>query len=377
MPPKLGFAPPANWSVMLDRLRAIRRSLTAPVDTIGCDKLFDPCATKEDQRFQTLVSLMLSAQTRDQCTAEAMGRLHAAKLCTASTLSRTPAAKVAKLIDCVGFYQRKADFVTRTAALLLEKHGGCVPNTVEALVSLPGVGPKMAHLFMQCADGVNSGIGVDVHVHRIAQRWRWVPPNTNTPEQTRVSLEAWLPKEHWRDINWLLVGFGQVVCRPRWPKCLTCGMRDVCPQAFAEESKPQQLHREKVLGLSKTQARSLDTTATSSPLLDIEDLVPPGEGMRQGGHAKGGNAGRLTRATSSVPRGRYTWKAPPDGRGETAHRSDSPAKNVVVEPTTNGIAFMDSLRAPHAATARRPVAKTVTSGKKIVVGQKRVRAASV
>ena len=127
----------------------------------------------------------------------------------------------------VGFYNRKATYLKKTAQLLRDHYGDDIPNSVEALCRLPGVGPKMAHLCMQVAWNQNTGIGVDVHVHRICNRLRWV--KTTTPEETRRRLEQWLPKEYWRPINKLLVGFGQEICTPQAPKCGRCLAAEHCP----------------------------------------------------------------------------------------------------------------------------------------------------
>lgn len=97
------------------------------------------------------------------------------------------------------------------------------------MCELPGVGPKMAHICMQIAWGEVSGIGVDTHVHRICNRLKWVRKPTKTPEETRKGLEDWLPKPLWREVNHLLVGFGQETCLPRFPKCLECLNKDICP----------------------------------------------------------------------------------------------------------------------------------------------------
>jgi hypothetical protein len=120
---------------------------------------------------------------------------------------------------------------------------------------MPGVGPKMAHLFLQCADDQNtSGIGVDVHVHRIVQRFEWVPKTVKGPEDTRKVLESWLPQKHWSEINEVLVGFGQTICTPRHPKCELCPANSLCPSAFKECSAPKtvkgKLRREKSRTLS-------------------------------------------------------------------------------------------------------------------------------
>lgn len=98
-------------------------------------------------------------------------------------------------------------------------------------MSLPGVGPKMAYLCMSSAWGRDEGIGVDVHVHRITNLWGW--HKTRTPEETRLSLEQWLPREKWHEINHLLVGFGQTICLPVGRRCGDCllATEKLCPSA--------------------------------------------------------------------------------------------------------------------------------------------------
>ena len=116
---------------------------------------------------------------------------------------------------------------------MVDKYEGDIPKTLEELCALPGVGPKMAHLAMQCAWGETVGIGVDVHVHRISNRLRWVNTSKKTPEHTRVELESWLPESYWRPINQLLVGFGQTICTPLRPRCDECTLSqlELCPSA--------------------------------------------------------------------------------------------------------------------------------------------------
>ena len=104
-------------------------------------------------------------------------------------------------------------------------------------MSLPGVGPKMAYLCLSAAWGRTEGIGVDVHVHRITNLWGW--HKTKVPEETRMALQAWLPKERWHEINHLLVGFGQTICLPVGRKCGDCTLseRGLCPSAVVEKKK--------------------------------------------------------------------------------------------------------------------------------------------
>ncbi|KAL7668379.1 hypothetical protein ACOME3_009081 [Neoechinorhynchus agilis] len=114
-------------------------------------------------------------------------------------------------------------------ALYVVGNNNDIPNTLQGLMNLSGVGPKMAYLAMQCAWNECVGIGVDTHVHRIANRLNWV--KTKIPEETRISLESWLPKQHWPDLNKLLVGFGQTICRSIGPKCTDCLNASICQYA--------------------------------------------------------------------------------------------------------------------------------------------------
>ena len=112
-------------------------------------------------------------------------------------------------------------------------------------MALPGVGPKMAYLCLSAAWGRTEGIGVDVHVHRITNLWGW--QRTRTPEETRMALQAWLPRERWHEINRLLVGFGQTVCLPVGRRCGSCRLaeRGLCPGVVAERGKERKVKKEK------------------------------------------------------------------------------------------------------------------------------------
>ncbi|XP_055099167.1 endonuclease III-like protein 1 isoform X3 [Symphalangus syndactylus] len=125
----------------------------------------------------------------------------------------------------------KVKYIKQTSAILQQRYGGDIPASVAELVALPGVGPKMAHLAMAVAWGTVSGIAVDTHVHRIANRLRWTKKATKSPEETRVALEEWLPRELWHEINGLLVGFGQQTCLPVRPRCQACLNQALCPAA--------------------------------------------------------------------------------------------------------------------------------------------------
>lgn len=224
---------PSNWQHVYEQIKIMRASQVAPVDTMGCHKLAAPDATPQQARFQTLVSLMLSSQTRDEVTAAAMGRLHSQLNPLAiETVLNSKEDELAGLIRPVGFYRRKAKYVRQVAAILRDSHASDVPKSLEGLQSLPGVGPKMALLTLQHAWHMNVGIGVDVHVHRISNRLGWV--HTRQPEETRRALEEWLPPRLWPEINPLLVGFGQTTCLPIGPRCVGCRLREICPASTAK-----------------------------------------------------------------------------------------------------------------------------------------------
>ncbi|XP_013884015.1 endonuclease III-like protein 1 [Austrofundulus limnaeus] len=224
---------PVDWKKQLDFIRDMRSGRSAPVDNMGAEKCYDTDAPAQVRRFQVLVSLMLSSQTKDQVTAAAMQKLRAHG-CTVENILSTDDKKLGELIYPVGFWRSKVKYLKLTSAVLQEEFGGEIPNNVEGLVRLPGVGPKMAHLAMDIAWNQVSGIGVDTHVHRISNRLGWLRKPTKNPEDTRRALEDWLPRELWSEINWLLVGFGQQVCLPVSPLCSVCLNQYSCPSAHKD-----------------------------------------------------------------------------------------------------------------------------------------------
>ncbi|NXE50707.1 NTH protein, partial [Casuarius casuarius] len=221
---------PRHWRQQLERIREMRSSRDAPVDHMGVQKCFDSSAPPQVMRYQVLLSLMLSSQTKDEVTSAAMLRLRQRGL-TVDSILQMDDATLGQIIYPVGFWRNKVKYIKQTTAILKQKYGGDIPSTVEELVKLPGVGPKMAHLAMHIAWNSVSGISVDTHVHRITNRLKWVKKETRSPEETRVALEDWLPRDLWRDINWLLVGFGQQTCLPVNPRCRDCLNQDICPAA--------------------------------------------------------------------------------------------------------------------------------------------------
>jgi endonuclease-3 len=229
----LKVEPPANWEKMYNITAEMRKRVLAPVDTMGCESLADLTRSPLDRRLQTLIALMLSSQTKDTVTAVAMKNLqdNMPGGFNLEGLLNVEPEHLNEMIGKVGFHNNKTKYIKQVAPILRDKFGGDIPDTIEGLVSLPGVGPKMGYLTLSAAWGRHEGIGVDVHVHRITNLWGW--HKTNNPEGTRAELESWLPKEKWHDINHLLVGFGQTICLPVGRKCNECDLSGLglCPSA--------------------------------------------------------------------------------------------------------------------------------------------------
>ncbi|XP_057792837.1 endonuclease III homolog 1, chloroplastic-like isoform X2 [Salvia miltiorrhiza] len=241
--------PPSDWEKVIEGIRKMRSSEDAPVDSMGCEKAGVSLPPKE-RRFAVLISSLLSSQTKDQVTHGAIQRLLQNDLLSAEALDKADEGAIKELIHPVGFYSRKASNMRKVAKICLDRYNGDIPSTLEELLELPGIGPKMAHLVMNVGWNNVQGICVDTHVHRICNRLGWVSrpgtkQRTSTPEQTRESLQLWLPKEEWVPINPLLVGFGQTVCTPLRPRCGICAVSGFCPSAFKEAPNPSSTPKKK------------------------------------------------------------------------------------------------------------------------------------
>lgn len=224
---------PKNWDSIYNTVVDMRKLIVTPVDTMGCERMPDTITpglsvnNPKSYRFQLLISLMLSSQTKDEVNYSAMVKLNNhfrengyVGLCLEACLAATE-SELDECIKLVGFHRRKATYIKKTCEMIQNQFYGDIPHTLAEIVSFPGVGPKMGHLLLQNAWGIILGIGVDVHLHRLAQMWGWVP-KSEKPEVTRLALQDWLPAKYWADINPLLVGFGQTVCVPRFSNCDVC-----------------------------------------------------------------------------------------------------------------------------------------------------------
>lgn len=214
-----------------NKIVSVRNQIVAPVDTMGCERIpytVDPTLDPKTFRFQLLVLLMLSSQTKDEVTHAAVATMHQhfpRGLCLESILEALE-AEIDTLIGKVGFHRRKANYLKRSAEILRSEYNGDIPKLIEEIVKLPGVGPKMGYLLLQAGWDISSGIGVDVHLHRIANLLGWV--SLKTPETTRQQLEQVIPEAYWKQINPLVVGFGQTVCLPVAANCDICPLLSAC-----------------------------------------------------------------------------------------------------------------------------------------------------
>jgi len=183
--------------------------------------------------FEQLVACILSIRTKDEVSIAAARRLFA-RARTPAAIARLTPEVIDALIDTSTFHEAKARQIHDIARLTLAEHGGELPCDADVLMSFKGVGPKCANLALGVACGERR-ISVDIHVHRVTNRWGYVA--ASTPEKTRAELEKALPKKHWISINALLVPFGKHVCTGVAPKCSTCPVLEFCRQVGVSEHR--------------------------------------------------------------------------------------------------------------------------------------------
>ncbi|MBN1896283.1 MAG: endonuclease III [Candidatus Aenigmarchaeota archaeon] len=174
--------------------------------------------------FRVLISTVLSQRTKDRNTAKASEALFA-RYDTPEKLAEASTEEVENLIRPAGFYRVKAARIQRISRDLIERFDGKVPRDREKMMSLEGVGPKTSGC-VQVYGFDDDALPVDTHVHRISNRLGLV--KTRTPEETEPALKKAVPKKYWKEINLLMVRYGQQVCFPRNPNCRECGLRKVC-----------------------------------------------------------------------------------------------------------------------------------------------------
>ena len=176
--------------------------------------------------FAILVACILSIRTLDEVMLPASRRLFA-RAATPARVATLPLEELTALIADVGFAPGKARQIAAMATRLTADYEGQLPCDRELMLSFAGVGPKCANLAISIACG-EPFIGVDVHVHRVTNRWGYV--QTRTPEATLAVLEAKLPQKYWIDLNRLIMPFGKFICTGIRPHCSTCPLMEMCPQ---------------------------------------------------------------------------------------------------------------------------------------------------
>lgn len=187
----------------------------------------DPAVTQVAQKrdpYLVLVSCILSLRTQDKTTHQASERLFRLASRPEEMITFSP-EEIERAIYPVGFYRNKARTILEISRILIEKYGGRVPNKIDEILKLKGVGRKTANLVVTLGYG-KPGICVDTHVHRVTNRWGYVA--TKAPEETEFALRKKLPHRYWIEINDMLVSFGQKICRPISPKCSTCTLSKYC-----------------------------------------------------------------------------------------------------------------------------------------------------
>lgn len=214
------------------RIPTVMRRLAKAIDGLEEPAVEKIAQDQKEDPFQVLIATMLSAQTKDAVTAAASARLFEAAR-TPRTMLKLPAKQIERLIYPVSFYRNKAVHVKKTCERIVTRFGGRVPETMEELLTLPGVGRKTANLVLILAHRSADNICVDTHVHRISNRLGWA--STRTPDETEHALYSAAQRKWWPVINLYLVTWGQNVCRPVYPLCNQCVIADLCPKIGVEK----------------------------------------------------------------------------------------------------------------------------------------------
>lgn len=195
--------------------------------------LVDAMAARGTTPYRVLIATILSLRTQDRTTAQATPRLFALAD-TPEAMLTLAADDIAAAIYPVGFYRTKAQTILDISRILVDKYGGAVPDDLDTLLTLPGVGRKTANLVIT-AGYHKPGICVDTHVHRISNRLGYVV--TRTPDETEMALRAKLPPQYWSEINTLFVALGQNICHPTSPRCSVCPARQWCDRVGVTRSR--------------------------------------------------------------------------------------------------------------------------------------------
>lgn len=176
-----------------------------------------------DDPFKILITTVISQRTKDYVTVQSAKKLFE-KFKTVKRLSESSEEDIAALIYPAGFYREKARMIKKIAKIIDNIES--VPNDLDSLLKLPGVGRKTANIVLSAGFNINT-IAVDTHVHRITNRLGWV--RTKKAEDTEIELKKIIPEKYWHRLNGTLVIFGQTICKPVSPKCKICPVNKYCP----------------------------------------------------------------------------------------------------------------------------------------------------
>jgi len=194
-----------------------------------------PRSNSEPDPFKVLIETVLSQRTKDENTEKASKSLFSCYT-NVFEISKLNPQDLYDLIKPAGMYKQKSERIINISKILIEKYNGKVPDELEELIELPGVGRKTANIVLYVSFG-KEALAVDTHVHRISNRLGWV--KTKTPEETEEQLKKIIPSELWGPLNGSMVNFGQKICKPISPKCDECFLNEVCPakQIYKNKSR--------------------------------------------------------------------------------------------------------------------------------------------
>ncbi|OQY44275.1 MAG: endonuclease III [Anaerolineaceae bacterium 4572_78] len=195
--------------------------------------LVDGMRQENRSSYEILITTILSLRTKDTITEKVVPKLFALANTPADML-KLSSEQIKHVIYSVGFYRNKARSILAISHMLVEKYNGKVPYDMDKLLAMPGVGRKTANLVLTVGFGL-PGICVDVHVHRISNRWGYI--KTKTPDKTEFALRKKLPTEYWIEYNKLLVTLGQQICHPTSPKCSQCPLEHICLKVEVTRSR--------------------------------------------------------------------------------------------------------------------------------------------
>ncbi len=207
----------------IDRVMELLREAVRPYPPAALFALYDDGYVTP---FEQLVACIISIRTRDE-TMYVTAKSLFEEARTPLQMSQLSPARIDDLIHASSFHENKAQQIFDIAVQITDELGGALPCDEQTLLSFRGVGPKCANLVLGIACD-EAFIGVDVHVHRVTNRWGYV--STGRPEQTMVALMAKLPRTYWVEINRLLVPFGKHICTGSRPRCSTCPLLGPCEQ---------------------------------------------------------------------------------------------------------------------------------------------------